>query len=517
MKKHFKVITLLLVALMGISAYPVSAFADETEETIVTEKEQTESSVEEKNDSSDEELEEGQTVYSTEYAAENEETEQLSEISEETESVLIEEETETKEVFLDRKDVAAKTSAGKYSYSITPLLEPFNEYFYVKTNNPDPLSFRFADKSSIYSDEAFLEMDYDSFYESFNLYADVIYENTKTGRVKGGYIFKSTTTDGGELVLQESDGADWKDTSVKIKLPTLIDEVDYLIKTYADKKSFFENMDAVQAGFQSICFYSGSYIRGNLIKPNKYWLLTVATHQDQNFYIFSPYDREDSADLLASTVYPYRYDSLGFPGMMVEIAKRLDSASTYEWDGYYHYNVHITYNGETRNYGGAGDIEGQGISEDKIKTYFDFENGELGLSLDELYSLLEYYAGIEMTNDVPQEDALTWERICNQVGENGSWVRVSNSNTSINGVFILNRTEYTFLYKSGSGKYFSSSEFEVGNSNYYGGDLGYARDTWVDGRYINKYFIPGEKFEDHPESNIILKDVTVPQISYEIE
>ena len=44
---------------------------------------------------------------------------------------------------------SAQKSVTDYSYMVTPLLEPFNEYFFVKTDNPDPCSFRFIDKSSI--------------------------------------------------------------------------------------------------------------------------------------------------------------------------------------------------------------------------------------------------------------------------------------------------------------------------------------------------------------------------------
>ena len=32
-----------------------------------------------------------------------------------------------------------------YSYTVTPLLEPFCYYLYVQTDNPDPTSFRLVD------------------------------------------------------------------------------------------------------------------------------------------------------------------------------------------------------------------------------------------------------------------------------------------------------------------------------------------------------------------------------------
>lgn len=42
---------------------------------------------------------------------------------------------------------ANKNDVTRYSYEIVPLLEPFNEYFYVKTNNPDVSYVRFEDKT----------------------------------------------------------------------------------------------------------------------------------------------------------------------------------------------------------------------------------------------------------------------------------------------------------------------------------------------------------------------------------
>ena len=39
-----------------------------------------------------------------------------------------------------------------YTYEIIPLLPPLNQYFYVKTDNPDPYSFRFYDKDTVYGE-----------------------------------------------------------------------------------------------------------------------------------------------------------------------------------------------------------------------------------------------------------------------------------------------------------------------------------------------------------------------------
>ncbi len=85
--------------------------------------------------------------------------------------------------------------ALQYTYEIYPLMEPFNEYFYVRTDNPHPESFRFSDKDSPYSESSVIE-------NTDKLYADAEYEDTTWYRVNGGYIFKSFTTNGGEITLQ---------------------------------------------------------------------------------------------------------------------------------------------------------------------------------------------------------------------------------------------------------------------------------------------------------------------------
>ena len=53
-------------------------------------------------------------------------------------------------VFCAVPAAAAQTIAeevAQYSYKITPLLQPFNQFFFVKTDNPNPKSFRFIDRA----------------------------------------------------------------------------------------------------------------------------------------------------------------------------------------------------------------------------------------------------------------------------------------------------------------------------------------------------------------------------------
>lgn len=429
----------------------------------------------------------------------------------------------------------------QYTYEIIPLLEPFNEYFYIKTDNPHPESFRFADHDSPYSETSVI-------YNTDKIYADVVYENPDLWRVKDGYIFKSFTTNGGEVTLQIQESITksefnteiygtpnpeftgyspyhgmpvgsydqhfensnsyrilgyykWVDTDVKITLPPLCDDCDYLIQNYATKSDFFENMSAVQSGFSSICLYSGSFIRGELIRSDaRDWRLSPAGHIDQIFYIYSPYSRKDNQSLFASALYPYRYDSLGFPGMMGSVSKRLNPDSTYTWSDTSHAYIAVTLDGVTKSYGGAGHGEGQGISEEDISKVFSFGESVETMTLSDAKALLDAYAAIEMDDDIPREDAVTWKTIYDTVGD-GAWVDMGGM--------------YTYLYQRDDKASFHADEWGVGNSIYWSGSLGYGSDLWVDGRYISnrEILVPGQTFSDHPNASILLPEATVPLIT----
>ena len=85
---------------------------------------------------------------------------------------------------LDNKGMVASAKekgVADYTYTITPILEPFNEYFFVKTDNPDPTSFRFVDKSSKYSEDSTIRFDTD-WDDKVKLYEDIKYENKETFR-----------------------------------------------------------------------------------------------------------------------------------------------------------------------------------------------------------------------------------------------------------------------------------------------------------------------------------------------
>ncbi|MGM9523188.1 MAG: hypothetical protein ACI3VU_02060, partial [Faecousia sp.] len=141
-----------------------------------------------------------------------------------------------------------------YSYTVTPILSPFTYYLYVKTDNPDPTSFRLVDQSSKFYDEDsrgeiriktdngyYLGyVDPGTYYISQQCYADVVYEDEQTYRVPGGYIFTAygAYSDGGEFVLLQktSSGSNilhdtFEETEVTVPCQPLNTMTGYLIDT----------------------------------------------------------------------------------------------------------------------------------------------------------------------------------------------------------------------------------------------------------------------------------------------
>lgn len=418
------------------------------------------------------------------------------------------------------KYISGKEFSG-YTYEITPMVYPFNDYFFIKTDNPDPDSFYFVDKSTKYSDEE------GSIAATTERFADVKYEDAETGRVKGGYIARGSYTDGGTLYIAERkvvreigcynlSTGEWENekeyetkvTNKTVKVKAVKDSVDYIIDTYTkDKSGFFNKMDAAQAGLYSICLYSGAYVLGELHKSEEvpYYGISTSPHNDQNFYIQEPYYRSDSRYMLMSSLYPYRLDSIGFPSMMVSVAQRMQPSATYKWDEYYHYDVSITYKGKTQTYGGAGHGGGQGINEDQIIYRFLFDKSKNDAStktdLDTVRQRLCEYGALDVDEDEGKTmTPLKWSDVKKQVGE-GSYARVVLMDSMF---FGASGTGYTYLYDNGSG-YDGSDGFV---------SIGCMSNVWFDGRYFNvrEYYYPGATFEDTVENvqpGLVFKDYTL--------
>ena len=409
-----------------------------------------------------------------------------------------------------------KIDITAYSYKITPLLPPFNEYFFIETDNPDPESFNFADKDSKYKEEMDAYIRPNTVY-----YADVIYENEETKRVKGGYIASAEYTDGGTLILQRaekivtdygyytSESFEYEDTDITVKVADVIDSTDYLIQTYGDNsKGFFEQMTSIQNGFSEICLYNGVSILGELLKGDGEWGISNSPHIDQNFYIQDPYYRDYGESMLVSGLYPYRYDSIGFPNEMLNVAERLGFDFEAKWSSSYHDEIDYTYGGETHSYGGSGHGGGQGIHKDMVRYFFSFDGSSddaaNDISLGSLSKKINYYGSLTIEEET-LEGTITWADIRKTVGD-GSYVKL----VEVNGIYGDTEEGYTYLYDNGA-----DSEYD----DWSWGNIGYFSYSWYDGRYFDGYevFEKGTKFgdigsngEDTSKARIIQKDVKIP-------
>lgn len=420
------------------------------------------------------------------------------------------------------KDDIEKIEEEGYSYEVIPLMAPFNSYFYIKTDNPDPDSFRFVDENTKYADTGKTG----SITPTDTVFSDVKYENSATKRVKGGYIATGSATDGGELRLQmgkvtgthrvynittgetttEKD-YEYVNTKVKVTVAGLKNVVDYLISTYGDSsKSYFDNLSGIQEGFNSECLYSGVYVLGEQKKSTTapYYGISTSPHVDQIFYIQDPYYRTDSKSMLVSALYPMRYDSLGFPSVMMSVARKLDSTATVEWSSAAHYLVDVTYNGETRAYGGAGTGGGQGINANQIKYWYSFDGSAadacMKRNLKDVAAMIREYGAMEVPEEPKDLPKLTWESVRQTVGREGSYVKL----VLLTSVFGGSSEGYTFMYDDGS----------TGEGSNGWGAIGCFSNAWYDGRYFNRweYYYPGAKFADTVETespSIIMKDVSI--------
>lgn len=412
-------------------------------------------------------------------------------------------------------------TAEKYSYEVIPFMPPFNSYFYIKTDNPDPESFQFVDEGTRYADEG----NVGKVTPSKNIYADVKYEDSETKRVNGGYIAKGSATDGGELRLQrrvvtkrypvydETTGKitmeneyGYENTEVTVQTAELKDVVDYLISTYGDSsKPYLDNLSGIERGFTSECLYSGAHVLGEQKKSTTkpYYGLSTSPHVDQTFYIQSPYFRSGNQSMLVSSLYPMIYDSIGFPSVMWTIAKELDSTATVKWSTSAHNLINVTYNGETRTYGGQGRGRGQGINADQIKYWYSFDGSEadayMKCNLKDVSEMILEYGEMEVPEEPTDQPKLTWASVRQTVGKEGGYVKL----TLLTSIFGGSKDGYTFMYDDGG-----TTEGPAG-----WGGIGSFTNVWYDGRYFNKweYFYPGVRFEDTVQESpsIVIKDVSI--------
>lgn len=404
-----------------------------------------------------------------------------------------------------------------YSYTVTPLLSPFAYYLYVKTDNPDPTSFRLVDRESKFYDSdsqgeirvstdygySYVEVDPGTYYISQNLYADVTYEKESTCRVPGGYIFRAdgAYSDGGSFVLLQKTVSgssilsdQFAPTDVTIPCQALNTRIGYLLDTCTTgEMSFFEKLDAVQARLNQIAVYPrGVYDVNDPNENTPYPLLASSPYSELGLNEHYDMFNRLKGGILASAAYPFVLDSASFPGTLSSIAKQLEPSCEVASGGV-HWMITVTLNGESRSYGGAGEGGYDPLYSNRVEQAFTFDGDDLGTqgTIEGYYALLRGYEPIAQADAEAYQDLISGDTFHETIrATGGTWIRIASEG------------------------YFG-----------YGTSLGYAvplgkrtmilSDAWVDCRYISNYetLYLNQKFEDHPTADIVLHDVTYTDVN----
>lgn len=395
-----------------------------------------------------------------------------------------------------------KSKAESYQYTITPLLAPFDSFYYVKTNNPDPSDIRFIDKNSKYYTENMTN--YSSIIPTSTRFLDVQYENQKTGRVAGGYIFKRDGgfMDGGVLTLQQKKiiknqygyvmSAEYQDTSKTVTCAEVKDAYQYLIDTYTDNTmTFFEKMDAIQAGLDKLAVYPRGVSDTSKRNPyTPYPFLTTSVYKELDINVWFSIYEDSEESLFIDHLYPYVWDSISCPGAMRIVAKRIDPTCTVVW-GSVHFLVDVTKDGVTKSYGGAGDGGNVPIYSNVVEKLFTFDGSyndyATNVTLERLANKRAEYGEISDAAMGQYQDRICGNTFYATVAS-GCWIRVLKEP-------LCSDQDSLKAYV-----YFTKINTRMAVP---------CEDVWVDGRYIGEYnfYEPGEKFSDHPTANIIIRNM----------
>ncbi|MBR3833334.1 MAG: hypothetical protein IKJ73_03370, partial [Lachnospiraceae bacterium] len=393
---------------------------------------------------------------------------------------------------------------SNYTYKITPLVPPFNEFYFVETDHPNPNAFRFVDSDCEYF--AVEDAECWILHQTYVRYVDVEYTDYETGRIHNGYIFSKqydSETDGGTLMVQQGvnnygDHFFFIDSEVTVECEPVKSKVGYLIDNCTNENmTYFEKLDAAQAEINKYSVYPESINDTSDVNENfPYPHYISGLHEDQ--CVMEQYDvmfgdGEDYINrLLVQEAHPFSLDSLGVPSLMGKVARTLEPDCTIKSTGS-HYSYAITYDGETHYYGGSGSGSGNGIFTDVVEKLYYFDNSDKDFaanpSLASMSDKILEYGKLSDEKLAGYEEMLTGEAVKNAIFP-GNWVKI--------------REDYT-----GYEVYAYAGMFSVDTS------YSFLSDTWVDGRYIDSYEIyePGAKFEDHPNADIVIRNMTYRDVS----
>ena len=154
-----------------------------------------------------------------------------------------------------------------YTYKVIPLSTPFNVYFFIETDNPDPESFFFEDEDSVYATGDIIS----SVTPLTGFIKNLLDGLANMVPVDGGYSALGWKTDGGELCLKRRILLDSEpmilpgigqvaemgtyaieDTDVVVTVPALISVEDYLLQGCGDALETIGKYVDIEAILKSI-------------------------------------------------------------------------------------------------------------------------------------------------------------------------------------------------------------------------------------------------------------------------
>ena len=221
-------------------------------------------------------------------------------------------------------------------------------------------------------------------------------------------------------------------TEVTIPCSGLKTYTDWLVEqNTSEGMSFFEKLDAVQACLDEIAVYPRSVLDSDspsedypypLLATSPYPELSLNEHYNMFDYYY------DGTLLYAA--YPFVLDSASFPGTMRSIALTLDPEAVVESVPYEHWEISVTLNGETHEYGGAGRGGNDPLFTADVRKYFRFDNSadDLGTHgtvqlYNPLFDACETAAAAGMA---PYIDLIAGDTFKNTIAETGgTWMRVA--------------------------------------------------------------------------------------------
>ena len=394
----------------------------------------------------------------------------------------------------DKLKESAIKKAKEYTYEIIPMLENTNLYFYVKTEDPDVSDMYFVDEDSAYAVRDYVKV---KIGQDTTNYADVKYENIETKRVMGGYIFYGAITldetDGGEWVIycEDSEGKKMHNTGVTVQCPPVVSEAQWALnKVTNDSMKPHEKLRAVQTYLNENSSYPKTVIDTTRVNEDKpYPFFSPLSWPEYEGYIFPEYGRMyegTGMGLLSTSMNPFDLSSAGTPGFMRKVARIVDPDCIVENHETYHELIKVTIDGKTETYGGSGYGKADAIYKDCVDIVFLFDGSESdfakNVTVEKLY---QQYLKYDADSLIIQNTYKAWlyDGYDEKVAQYG-WTRMGYGKTND----IL--TYYECPKLCPKGRWF---------------------DVWVEGRYIGTWMEGlklGERYEDHPTSDIILEDIT---------